>query len=120
MPPNAPLAESGIGRQRVKTPKRVFLGAIHSKMKTFSPDSMPIFTLETAAGVNLAADAPPSGAPTSRPTARTLITELGAGRDVAFLTLGDPLTYSTFGYTLMPPHYLTLIIAKRPAGNESA
>jgi precorrin-2/cobalt-factor-2 C20-methyltransferase len=32
--------------------------------------------------------------------ARTLITELDAGRDVAFLTLGDPLTYSTFGYTL--------------------
>lgn len=32
--------------------------------------------------------------------ARTLITELEAGRDVAFLTLGDPLTYSTFGYTL--------------------
>ncbi len=32
--------------------------------------------------------------------ARTLITELEVGRDVAFLTLGDPLTYSTFGYTL--------------------
>ncbi|MCG6905287.1 MAG: precorrin-2 C(20)-methyltransferase [Desulfobacteraceae bacterium] len=32
--------------------------------------------------------------------AQTLITELDAGRDVAFLTLGDPLTYSTFGYTL--------------------
>jgi precorrin-2/cobalt-factor-2 C20-methyltransferase len=26
--------------------------------------------------------------------------ELQAGRDVAYLTLGDPMTYSTFGYTL--------------------
>ena len=26
--------------------------------------------------------------------------ELEAGRDVAYLTLGDPMTYSTFGYTL--------------------
>jgi len=26
--------------------------------------------------------------------------ELRAGRDVAYLTLGDPMTYSTFGYTL--------------------
>ncbi|MCG6905288.1 MAG: ABC transporter substrate-binding protein [Desulfobacteraceae bacterium] len=44
---------------RVETPKRVFFEAIHSKMKTFSPDSMPIFALETAGGINLAADAPP-------------------------------------------------------------
>ena len=27
--------------------------------------------------------------------------ELEAGRDVAYLTLGDPMTYSTYGYTLM-------------------
>lgn len=32
--------------------------------------------------------------------AKTIIAELETGRDVAFLTLGDPLTYSTFGYTL--------------------
>jgi iron complex transport system substrate-binding protein len=43
----------------VETPKRVYFEAIHSKMKTFSPDSMPIFALETAGGVNLAADAVP-------------------------------------------------------------
>ena len=30
--------------------------------------------------------------------ARKVLDELRAGRDVAFLTLGDPLTYSTFGY----------------------
>jgi precorrin-2/cobalt-factor-2 C20-methyltransferase len=32
--------------------------------------------------------------------ARTLIAELRAGRDIAFLTLGDALTYSTYGYVL--------------------
>ncbi len=32
--------------------------------------------------------------------ARTVLTDLDAGRDVAFLTLGDPSTYSTFGYLL--------------------
>jgi precorrin-2/cobalt-factor-2 C20-methyltransferase len=30
--------------------------------------------------------------------ARTIIHELEAGKDVAFLTLGDAMTYSTFGY----------------------
>jgi iron complex transport system substrate-binding protein len=43
----------------VEAPKRVYFEAIHSKMKTFSPDSMPIFALETAGGINLAADATP-------------------------------------------------------------
>ncbi len=37
--------------------KRVYFEAIHSKMKTFSPDSMTIFALETAGGINVAADA---------------------------------------------------------------
>jgi precorrin-2/cobalt-factor-2 C20-methyltransferase len=29
-----------------------------------------------------------------------IASELTAGRDVAYLTLGDPMTYSTYGYTL--------------------
>lgn len=32
--------------------------------------------------------------------AREIAAELEAGRDVAYLTLGDPMTYSTYGYTL--------------------
>jgi precorrin-2/cobalt-factor-2 C20-methyltransferase len=41
--------------------------------------------------------------------ARTLIDQLDAGRDVAFLTLGDSMTYSTYGYMVryisaMAPH----------------
>jgi iron complex transport system substrate-binding protein len=39
--------------------KRVYFEAIHSKMKTFSPDSMAVFALETAGGINVAADAKP-------------------------------------------------------------
>jgi iron complex transport system substrate-binding protein len=39
--------------------KRVYFEAIHSKMKTFSPDSMAIFALETAGGINVAAGAKP-------------------------------------------------------------
>ena len=37
--------------------KRVYFEAIHQRMKTFTPGSMPIFALETAGGINVAADA---------------------------------------------------------------
>ncbi|RTZ96391.1 MAG: precorrin-2 C(20)-methyltransferase [Deltaproteobacteria bacterium] len=35
-----------------------------------------------------------------RQHARRIAGEVGRGRNVAFLTLGDPLTYSTYGYVL--------------------
>jgi len=35
----------------------VFFESIHRKMKTFAPDSMAVFVLEAAGGINLAADA---------------------------------------------------------------
>jgi iron complex transport system substrate-binding protein len=35
----------------------VYFEAIHSKMKTFTPDSMAVFALETAGGINVASDA---------------------------------------------------------------
>jgi iron complex transport system substrate-binding protein len=43
----------------VDVKKRVDCEAIHSRMKTFSPDSMAIFTLQIAGGVNVADDAKP-------------------------------------------------------------
>ncbi len=43
---------------QVTNPRRVYFEAIHSKMKTFAPEAMAIFALETAGGVNVAADAP--------------------------------------------------------------
>lgn len=43
---------------QVENPKRVYFEAMHDKMKTFAPRAMAIFALETAGGVNMAADAP--------------------------------------------------------------
>ncbi len=40
--------------------KKVYFESIHDKMKTFSPDAIAIFALETAGGINVAADAVPS------------------------------------------------------------
>jgi iron complex transport system substrate-binding protein len=37
--------------------KQVYFEAVHSKMKTFTPDSMAIFALKAAGGINIAADA---------------------------------------------------------------
>jgi len=42
---------------RIKDPQKVYFEAIHSKMKTFAPDSMAIFTLTSAGGINVAQDA---------------------------------------------------------------
>jgi iron complex transport system substrate-binding protein len=38
--------------------KQVYFEAIHDRMRTFTPDAMPIFALEAAGGINVAADAP--------------------------------------------------------------
>ena len=43
----------------IEIKKRVYFEAIHSRMKTFSPESMAIFSLQTAGGINVAADAKP-------------------------------------------------------------
>jgi iron complex transport system substrate-binding protein len=43
--------------QGIARKKKVYFQAIHSRMKTFTPGSMPIFALETAGGINVAADA---------------------------------------------------------------
>jgi len=37
--------------------KRVYFESIHSRMKTFAPASIALFTLKTAGGINVAADA---------------------------------------------------------------
>ncbi len=41
----------------IREKKQVYFEAIHSKMKTFTPGSMPVFVLKTAGGVNIAEDA---------------------------------------------------------------
>ena len=42
---------------RIQPKKRVYFQAIHTRMKTFTQGAMPIFALETAGGINVAADA---------------------------------------------------------------
>lgn len=41
----------------IEKKKRVYFEAMHSRMKTFTNDSMAVFVLETAGGFNIAADA---------------------------------------------------------------
>ncbi len=43
--------------KQIKNKKRVYFEAIHKKMKTFSLNSMAMFALETAGGINIAKDA---------------------------------------------------------------
>ena len=45
--------------QQISPRKKVYFEAIHDRMKTFSPDSMAIFAVETAGGINIAGDAEP-------------------------------------------------------------
>jgi len=45
--------------REVSPRKKVYFEAIHERMKTFSPGSMAIFAVETAGGINIAADAEP-------------------------------------------------------------
>ena len=55
----AAISEFKILTASIPVRKKVYFEAIHSKMKTFSPDSMAVFALETAGGINVAADAVP-------------------------------------------------------------
>ncbi len=55
---------AAVERTRSKTAsmavkKRVYFEAIHDRMRTFAPTAMPMLALETAGGVNVAADALP-------------------------------------------------------------
>lgn len=43
--------------QNIPLRKKVYFEAIHSRMKTFTAGSMPLFALETAGGINVANDA---------------------------------------------------------------
>ncbi len=45
--------------RRTHLRKKVYFEAIHDRMKTFSPESMAVFAVETAGGINLAKDAEP-------------------------------------------------------------
>lgn len=42
--------------EQIPAKKRVYFEAIHDRFKTFTPDSMPVFALECAGGINAADD----------------------------------------------------------------
>jgi precorrin-2/cobalt-factor-2 C20-methyltransferase len=50
-----------------------------------------------------------------RAHAETILAELAKGRSAAFLTLGDPLTYATYGYVLTQ----ILLLMPSPGGHHS-
>ena len=52
------IKENFVNIPENKRPK-VYFESIHSKMRTFSPDSISIFSLESAGGINIASDATP-------------------------------------------------------------
>jgi iron complex transport system substrate-binding protein len=51
------LERAGERVKKIKQKKRVYFESMHKQMKTFSKDSMAVFCLETAGGINVAGDA---------------------------------------------------------------
>ncbi len=51
------LIQSKVGRIPMDSRPRVYFESIHARMRTFSPESISIFCLNSAGGINIAADA---------------------------------------------------------------
>lgn len=54
------VSEAQLLAEGIADRKTVYFEAIHTRFKTFSPGSMPLFALELAGGINVAEDARPS------------------------------------------------------------
>jgi iron complex transport system substrate-binding protein len=74
--------------------KKVYFEAIHDRMKTFSPDSMAIFAIETAGGINLAKDAEPVRGTNIAAYGKERILSHAAEMDV-FLAQSGPMNHIT-------------------------
>ena len=74
--------------------KKVYFEAIHDRMKTFSPDSMAIFAVETAGGINLAKDAEPVRGTNIAAYGKERILSHAAEMDV-FLAQSGPMNHVT-------------------------
>ena len=77
-----------LNKQLTGPGKKVYFEAIHSKMKTFSPGSMAIFALETAGGINIAADARPRRGTNIAVFGKERILSIGADIDVFLAQVG--------------------------------
>lgn len=74
--------EARVAAVPVERRPRVFFESIHSRMKTFAPDSLAIFALTAAGGVNLAADASPARGTNIAEYGKERILALGSRLDV--------------------------------------
>jgi iron complex transport system substrate-binding protein len=80
--------------REISTRKKVYFEAIHDRMKTFSPDSMAIFAVETAGGINLAKDAEPVRGTNIAAYGKERILSHAAEMDV-FLAQSGPMNHVT-------------------------
>lgn len=89
---------------RIEKKKRVFFESIHSKVKTFSPKSISMFSLESAGGINIARDA--------RTVRNTNIAEYGKERLLSraeeidvYLSQVGPMNHVTVDMILNEPGF---------------
>lgn len=84
--------------------KRVYFESIHSRMRTFAPDAMPIFVLKTAGGVNVAVDAPSRRGTNIADYGKERILSRGEDIDVYFAQVG-PMNRPTVETIQSEPGY---------------
>ena len=80
--------------RKISPRKKVYFEAIHDRMKTFSPDSMAIFAVETAGGINIATDAEPVRSTNIAAYGKERILSHAAEIDV-FLAQSGPMNHVT-------------------------
>ncbi len=80
--------------RKISPRKKVYFEAIHDRMKTFSPGSMAIFAVETAGGINIAADAEPVRDTNIAAYGKERILSHAAEMDV-FLAQSGPMNHVT-------------------------
>lgn len=84
--------------------KQVYFEAIHSRMRTFTPDAMPIFALQTAGGVNVAVDAQARRGTNIADYGKERILSRGEDIDVYFAQVG-PMNRPTIDMIKAEPGY---------------
>ena len=80
--------------RKISPRKKVYFEAIHDRMKTFSPDSMAIFAVDTAGGINIATDAEPVRGTNIAAYGKERILSHAAEIDV-FLAQSGPMNHVT-------------------------
>ncbi len=89
---------------QVQDKKQVYFEAIHDRMRTFTPDAMPVFALETAGGINVAADAPSRRGTNIADYGKERI--LSRGRDIhVYLAQVGPMNRPTIEMIKAEPGY---------------